>query len=373
MNPLDRLEDKRRDWRRVCAASADECARTLAARLAGFLPDPVGPLTAEQSARLAAAGDAARQWAETDLLPQCRNWLRESRLWPQSADSDEWIRRELVAALQELPAFEPPPPEPVPRLPAWSSALAAACGAMVGMLLATPLTLLLLGQREFGLFVGGILGSASLVALVNLLATAPQVRTAVASVVLVSGAGSIFAGVWSYWRNQSTGWLRGGLGLLATYLVIFLARPRLAWPARTPYVQQVAQQWRKHLGHVADLVLAWCWAHPSRWPSQGGGEQNRSPALPGPLCAALADLRRQLDSSEKTPADLRDSVEELLQRFEEDGYEWKSITANTPFEESMKEDFNTFGLIEPGQPVRTRRAALRHQGQLVRKGELRRV
>lgn len=367
------MEDKRRDWHKVCAASTDECTKTLTTRLSGFLPDPVGPLTAEQSARLAAVGDAARQWAEKDLLPECRQWLRESKLWPQSADSDELIQRELVAALQELPVFEPPPPEPVPRLPAWSLALAAACGAMVGMLLATPLTLLLLGQRDVGLFVGGILGSASLVALVNLLATAPQVRTAVSSVLLVSGAGSIIGGVWSYWRNQSTGWLRAGLGLLATYFVVFLARPRLVWPARTEYAQRVVQQWRKHLGHVADLVFAWCWAHPSRWPSQVGGEKEQTSALSGPLCAVLADLRGQLDSSGSTPADLRDSVEELLQRFEDDGYEWKTVTANTPFEESMKEDFSTFGLIEPGQPVRTRRAALRRRGELVRKGELRRV
>jgi hypothetical protein len=89
--------------------------------------------------------------------------------------------------------------------------------------------------------------------------------------------------------------------------------------------------------------------------------------------AALADLHAQLAGSTGTPDDLRDSVDELLQRFEDDGYEWQSVEDRTPFDETMREDFDTFGLIQAGQPVRTRRAALRHKGRLVRKGELRRV
>src|SRR5205823_2997838 len=127
-----------------------------------------------------------------------------------------------------------------------------------------------------------------------------------------------------------------------------------------------------HLGHVADLVLAWCWAHPGRLPAAPQAPPEQSPRLPALFCAALADLRHQLASG-GTPADLRDSVEEVLQRFEEGGYEWKAIAANTPFDEAMKEDFDTFGVIAPGQPVSTRRAALRHRGELVRKGELRRA
>jgi hypothetical protein len=279
----------------------------------------------------------------------------------------------LAAALQHLPSFEPPPPEATPQLPAWSSPVAAACGALLGMLLLTPLTLLLLGQRDVGLLAGGVLGSAALVSLVGVLSAAPRVRAAVSTVLLVSGTGSLVAGVWSYWRAQSTGWLRGSLGLLATGFVVFLARPRLNWPARAEYLQRVRRQLSLHLGQVADLVLGWCWAHPSRLPAPSQVQPEAAPLLPPLVCASLADLRSQLASSEGTPTDLRDSVEELLQRLEEDGYEWKSVAANTPFGEAMKEDFDTVGLITPGQLVRTRRAALRHRGQLVRKGELRRV
>jgi hypothetical protein len=86
----------------------------------------------------------------------------------------------------------------------------------------------------------------------------------------------------------------------------------------------------------------------------------------------LADLHAQLKPGSSTPEDLRDSVEALFQRFEEDGYKWKAIAADAPFDEAMTEDFETIGVITPGQPVRTRRPAIRYRGQLVRKGELRR-
>jgi hypothetical protein len=316
---------------------------------------------------------ATREWAEKCLLPQCLTWLREAKVWPDSAALDEFVLRELVAALQQLPALELSLPEATPRLPVWSSAVAAGGGALLGMLLLTPLALLLVGQRDIGLCVGGILGSAALVTLVGLLAGAPQIRAAVSSVLLVSGTGSLVGGVWAYWRNQSTGWLRGSLGVLGTGFVVFLARPRLVWPARAEYLQRVRGQLVTHLGHVADLVLAWCWSHPGRLPAGPQGEKEPAAHLSGQVWASLADLRTQLACADGAVDDLHDSVEELLQRFEDDGYEWKAIPAHTPFAEAMKEDFETVGLIGPGQPVRMRRAALRYRGQLLRKGELRRA
>jgi hypothetical protein len=242
------------------------------------------------------------------------------------------------------------------------------------MLLLTPLALLLLNQREVGLFVGGIAGSVGLVMLIGFLAASPRLRGAMSSALVVAGTGSIAGALWSYWKGrQSTNWFRASLGFLASGFVLLLAHPRLRWPARADYLPRVRRELDSHLRHVADLILAWCWAHPARLPAPPPDAGSQAPLLPGLVCAALADLRTQLAGSNGTPPDLRDSVEELLQRFEDDGYEWKTIAADTPFDETMKEDFDTFGVIVPGQPVRTRRAALRHRGQLVRKGELRRA
>jgi hypothetical protein len=178
-------------------------------------------------------------------------------------------------------------------------------------------------------------------------------------------------GVWAYWRGGSAGWLRASVGLLAVSLVVLLARPRTG-AARADFGRKLQGPLREHLRHVADLVLAWCWAHPDRQPPQVA-ESVRGGALPGTVWDTLTDLQAQLTAGGGAGDDWREAVEELLQRFEEDGYAWQAVPPGTPFDEAMREDFHTFGLIGTGQPVRTRRAALRHGGQLLRKGELRRA
>jgi hypothetical protein len=370
---LERLEDKRQDWQAECSGPIDEGVRDLGVRLSRLLPDPAGPLTAEQLTTInTEVWDGARAWVEKHLLPRCLDWLRAAKQWPE-ADAGEHAHPELAAALQHLPRFELPAPEPTLRLPVASTAIAAAVGAALLMLLVAPLAHLAMNSRELGLFAGGILGSAGLVALVSWLAATPKIRKALSTAMTVSTAGTLVGGVWSFWRQSATGWLRGSLGLLGTSFVLFVARPRLEWPSRESYLTHVREPLKLHLRHVADLVLGWCWAHPVRYPDTPETTNSSAAGLPGTVSAALSDLHAQLAGSKETPADLRDSVEELLQRFEDDGYEWKSVEPGTPFDEALKEDFETFGLIETGQPVRTRRAALRRRGELVQKGELRRV
>jgi hypothetical protein len=96
-------------------------------------------------------------------------------------------------------------------------------------------------------------------------------------------------------------------------------------------------------------------------------------ALGGSVCQSLSDLHVQVASDHVAPEDLRDSVDELFQRLQDDGYRWKSLPRGTPFTDELLHEFNTFGLINPGEPVRTRRPALFHREQLIHKGELRRV
>lgn len=266
MGPIfvERLEDAHRDWWSVCAKGIEECVHDVVLHLSGRLPDPVGPVTPDMVARLAEVNGCLREWSEKHLLSQCLTWMRETKRWPDSVPIDGCVPPELIAALQNLPNFEMSLPQPTFQVPAWSSAVAAASGAFLGMLLLTPLTLLLLGQREAGLFVGGIIGSASMVALVGILAKAPRVRVALAFALPLAAAGSLLGGLWSYWRGNSTSWLRASLGLLATGFVILLSRPQPRWPARDAYLKQVSKQMYPHLREVTDLVLAWCSAHPAR-------------------------------------------------------------------------------------------------------------
>ncbi len=62
-----------------------------------------------------------------------------------------------------------------------------------------------------------------------------------------------------------------------------------------------------------------------------------------------------------------------MQRLQESGYEWKSVPKGTPYEPEMAGLFEVFGSIPSGASVRTQRAAMTRDGQLVHKGELRRV
>jgi hypothetical protein len=261
---VERLEDAHRDWWSVCAKGIEECVHDEVLHLSGRLPDPVGPVTPVMAAHLADVNRCLREWSEKTLLSQCLAWMRETKRWPDSVSGDGCAHSELTAALQNLPSFEMPVPEPTFQVPAWSSAVAAASGAFLGMLLLTPLTLLLLGQRETGLFAGGIIGSASLVALVGILAKTPRVRAALAFALPLAAAGSLLGGLWSYWRGNSTSWLRASLGLLATGFVILLSRPQPKWPAREEFLKHIRKQIHLHLREVAELVLAWCWAHPAR-------------------------------------------------------------------------------------------------------------
>jgi hypothetical protein len=251
-------------------------------------------------------------------------------------------------------------------MPTRSWVVTAGVGALLGMALLTPVSLLLFGQREVGLGLGSILGAAALVALVGTLARNPNVRSVVAQILGLSAAGTLLGGLWAYWRKGSTGWLRGSLGLGAASLLLLLTRPKMESAVDPVQLRKTLQA---HLEHVADLVLAWCWAHPDRVPARPDVTP-ASTALPGAVCDTLAELYTDLQA-DGSPTDLRKMVKVLFQQFADHGYLWTAIPPGTPFEEAMREQFDVLGGPSPGDPVRTRRAALQTNGKVERKGELR--
>jgi len=368
---LHRLEDHRRAWQDLCNGPIDECVARLIPQVSGLVGGPNPPAESQ----LAQVADGLRQgihdWANSHLVGNCLTWLRENGEWPRPEKDLEYVRTELAAALQHLPRFDLAPPVSIPVIPVSSWVIAAACGAALGMFLFAPLTLLVMGQREVGLFLGGVLGAAALPLVVGLLARAPSVRAALTYALTVSAAGSLIGGVWAYWKQRSTGWLRGSLGLIVGAVVVFLARPRLEWSARDAYLEQTRQNLRAFLRHIADLVLAWCWAHLSRQPPGLLPAGEVGAKLPLRVANSLQTLRFLFQAPNGTPQELRDAVEEFFQRFEDEGFEWKTVPDGTLFDMTMKDEFDTLGLIPPGQPVRTRRAALRHGDQLIQRGELR--
>lgn len=373
---MRRLEDLRPEWQTSCAPLIQECVDGIATRVTGMLATPVEKARAEYDSEFALlVQQLVREWADRRLLPHCLRFLREGNLWPNTESSDALVCAEMTAGLQKMPGFLCKLPASEPAVPLRSWTIAAGLGALAGMIPGALLSWALTERREAGLVIGAVMGAIGLVTLVGVLAESPGVRTALTYALTVSTAGTLFGGVRAYWKQESTsGWLKGGLGLIAAWFVVFLARPRLNAPAREKVVEQLRHDVASHLRHVADLVLSWCWAHPERLPrTKTAATSTEAEALPGPVSRCLGNIYTRLMSANGEKDGLQDAVEELMQRFEDAGFEWKLVPDGTPFDEAMKRDFETFTRIEPGQPVRTRRPALRLDGRLVQKGELQRI
>jgi hypothetical protein len=373
---MHRLEDLRTDWQVSCEPLVNDCVTGVAPKLSALLANSTDRPTAEHCSEMAALADqAVRQWAEKRLLPHCLDWLHQGKHWANAEADGSFVRAEMAAALQHIPPFRPQLPEPTPAVPVQSWAIAAGVGALAGMIPGALLSWALTERREAGLVLGGVAGAVGLVVTVGMVARSSAVRTALTYVLSVSAAGTLLGGLRAYWRQQPTaGWLRGGFGLLAAAFVVLLARPRLTYPAPDAVRKQLREDLRAHLWHAADLVLAWCWAHPQRQPQKTKPDKVEGPEpLPGSVCRSLGDLYARVAATDGAADGLQDTVEVLLQRLEDAGYEWKVVPPGTPYDEAMKKDFETFARIEPGQPVRTRRPALHRNDRLLHKGELQRA
>jgi hypothetical protein len=353
----------------------EECVQGVTPKMSANLADRPARGQAHPASEIAAAANqAAHDWASQKLLPRCLQWLHAEGHWPEAGAEESFARQELAAALQHAPPFQPMLPEPVPVLPLSSWVITAGLGALLGMLPCALLGWALTGQREAGLVLGGILGAMGLVLAVGLIASAPAVRSAITYALALSSAGTVLGGLWAYWKKESTAsWLRGAVGVAVGWVVVLLARPRLDWPARDAALAGAQEQLRGHLRYLADLLLAWCWAHPMRAPQAGA--RKPAPQDHEPLSASvyrlLADLHLRVASNADSKG-LQDAVEVLLQRLEDAGYEWKAVPPGTPYDEAMRKEFESFGRLEPGQKVRTRRPSLHLNGKLVQPGELQR-
>jgi hypothetical protein len=159
---------------------------------------------------------------------------------------------------------------------------------------------------------------------------------------------------------------------LGTWLLLATVRPRSVLPACKDVLAALNDQVGRHLVHNADLVLAWCWAHPARLQPTA-----QSPAPTGELAGSFWDALGTLRAAVSSPAsrldDLAESALAVLQRAEEEGYEWKSLPRGTPYDAAMASLFSNFGVIDVGQPVETLKPATVRDGVAVQQGVIRRL
>ncbi|CAH2598634.1 conserved membrane protein of unknown function [Rhodovastum atsumiense] len=333
--------------------------------------DALPPWRAQAQSLLAAGQEptAAPDAAFARLGPACLSWMAAAGCWPNTDADMARVEAEILAALHHLTL----PTAPAERVEVAGSAWAvpAAGGAALGALLVSPLTWIWLGNRAIGLFIGATLGAYLAVRGLAMLLERPALVAAVRSAATLSGGGMVVGGVWRAIRGQSIGLFRSVMWLAVAPLLLTLLQKQMtqlrAGPSRPGAGLRQADR-----THLADLALAVCWAHPDRLSPRPPAVRSGTEALTGAVWLAISRLRTEWQRG-KPDKELAAACEELFQRFEEDGYEWRFVPRGQPYTAELVGTFDSFGAIAPGQPVRTRRAAIARQGQIIQKGEVRRA
>jgi hypothetical protein len=374
MTKLDRLEDVTPRWRthfsvNLARAEEEQVRRGVEA----VLPERVDVGDSVQVDRITAAvRETSRRRVRESVIPACLGWLQENGYWPEGEGREDRALNEIAGALDGLALFEPRLPTPVATVKNLSWVIPSAAGAAIGAAALAPLTFLLFDSRAIGLFAGGILGAAGLVALVGALVSRPDIAGGLETGLKWVGFMALPLGFWRGLRGRPLGWLRAAAYTLASWLLLGTVRPRTMLPSRAEVLTALDGPIHELLLHDADLVLAWCWAYPFRL-DQAGPASSATPVLSASVCDALATLRDILADRSSAPEDLADAAEAMLQRIQEEGYEWRSVERGTPYDLTMASLFSKFGMIDVGQPVETLKPATVRDGVAVQQGVIRRL
>jgi hypothetical protein len=317
-------------------------------------------------APIAKSGSESAQSLQGRIAQACPAWLAEQGAWPNRDVDLTMVATDVRAALVRLAG--PPAPEPEDSvMDASALAAPAAVGAALGALALSPLTLLWFDNRPIGLALGGVLGAYLMVRVIGALIERPGVLAAAQRATAVAGGGIAINSVWRAIRGLTPSLFKSAAWLVAVPFLLTLVRPTAA---RRPSSAAERARTLAVVDRAAALALALCWSHPDRLPPPP--KPKSADPLPGPVWDALVRLKVDLARNSGIE-DLRDSGADVFQRFQEAGFDWKSAPPGAPYDDAMAEAFDTFGLIAPGQAVRASRPALTRHGEVVRRGEVRRV
>ncbi|MFO0869946.1 MAG: hypothetical protein U0935_13520 [Pirellulales bacterium] len=361
---LDRL---RLAWQTDCAPLLNDMVqRWLAEQRAAVTATPVKVAPAGQPPAPRPLDITLRLWIEQTLVPFCARWLA-ARL----ADGKEASSLSAPVEPSHLRLRDLPPPPALRQaddewsVPGSSWSLAAALGASAGMLAGAPLSLLVLGGRELGLFLGAIAGSAAAVAALAKLSQSPGLRR---WVVIASTASAATATVRGCLGGGRSAWWRATFLAAGSTLLACLATPRPTRTRQIANLQEQELQLRRHLEHLADLILAWTWTSVATSPS-GDAEVpvDESPRLGKLSLLGLAELHQERWLDRDRPDVLAGLIDEFFDLLRVDGLEFVAVSAGG-YEPAWREQFH--GLFTAGRRVRQRRPAALYRGRLVLKGEL---
>lgn len=267
-----------------------------------------------------------------------------------------------------MPSLAIPQPQDASTMSSLRLALAASVGSVLGMMVLTPLAHLLLDMRDTGLFLGAPVGAMLLVLsswhaarnkwIKNMLVAALGVATITEVWTLLSGGG-VFGHLWRRLGGRRSGVKRVLVYGCAILVLVFSKRiPRID---RLGYEHTVACTLRQWI-HEAVLVLAFLFQ-----PSVLSADSSQCEDL---LCAIVAKIRT-LHAAGKENMEF--AVQELIQETENMGFSSGDGPHQFVWEDSMRNEYETFAHIEPGDLVIVERESVCFKDSVKHKGLVRKV
>jgi hypothetical protein len=279
-------------------------------------------------------------------------------------------RRALLLLRMEeiIPPLSLPEPEVTEEIPPLRVAVAAAIGALAGMLVLPPITWAVLGDRGTGILAGAPLGAmasafAALVLprnrrLMRLLAGLLGMAT-VAEAVRFLGGGSLFLRGFSLLRQKNTSLKRLFLYPLLLALVLLLGKRKTRYDRKQHEnaVRRALSAWAEGVLTIAPLAAA--------IPIPSADDDNRDDFSP---------LASRILSLEGAPCgDLAAGIAELATEIRNLGFSSEIVPAVFRWSEDAAERYAPFGSVEPGDEVRVEREPLLRDGEVLSRGLVRKV
>ncbi|MFQ3593979.1 MAG: hypothetical protein SNJ82_12435, partial [Gemmataceae bacterium] len=193
-----------------------------------------------------------------------------------------------------------------------------------------------------------------------------EVATGLASLMASAGA------VVDYFRGAKRGWLYSLPWLLASWAVLWCARPQLTKPSVAEIRSQLTPQAEAYVAGLLDLLLALVWASPRREAAKPE-QAEKATGLPESLLQAFSILHLLLQEQPLDAAKLVGPARTLLARLRSAGYEWQDVPTGARYTETLEECFECFGLTKEGEALEMIEPAVLHRGQVVIRGKLRAI
>lgn len=344
-------------WRK---ASDDLRCKAVDAATAVYL-DALGTSECPGPADLQAATGAASSCLMKEVV---------SLPWTEAISGTAYTQ-EQVAQLElcftaTCPELRLPAPQIIPEVSPLHLGVAAVVGAFGGMLILTPLTRILLGMEDVGLFVGAPIGAFLLVVatcytirskwLRGLLVFAFGAAAAVEVWRIVPSA-SFFSQFWKRLRGQGSLLKRLAFYAVAI-LVLLIAKPRPRYD-RTEHERLTRSAIDAWLD--AAILTIGLLVEPTK--TEGDAEANLSE-----LAMEVLELRRV------PPENLPAARDELLQSLRNMGFETQVQGQNVlRWENEHRDRYDVFGYVEPADEVIVEREPVVLHGVVRQKGLVRKL